>query len=194
MPTNTVLALHALLDSRTEAAIAHLAEDVVAAGIGSPGWNQHVRPHMTMGSWYVERIDQDAVERMAAALGTLRSQPLRLRLTVSVRERIHLNLYPEVQHDLLAFHEKAHAVLGDDTPAKHQRDIDLPGQWIPHVSLFDCRDEDLPKAMGLVRRLEFPLETSIAGFALARYGGGQAPSVIVATARLAEPGTTGRQP
>jgi len=180
MSDTIVIGLHAHLDPETEAAIVAACEAAEERGIGTRGWNKTLRPHMTMGSWYVPSIDQDAFDRMTRRLCGLGSFPLRLSFMASVRERLHINLCPVVQHELLRYHERVHEALGSDTPPNHQRDIDLPGQWVPHVSVMDCADSDLPAVMPLIRSLGLPRAAHIRGFGFASYRGGEAPRYVSA--------------
>ena len=165
-----VLNLHAFLEPRGESAITRSWEQAGAMELDIGRSPIGVRPHMTLGSWQVQEITDGLAEKLASTLSVVPSLKIMLTMRLMARERAYFSLVPFVQRELLDFHEAVHKAVG--SVGKPYRAADQPGTWNPHISLFNCAEEDLPTAYELIKCLPMPIKTEITCMGLVTYGGG----------------------
>jgi hypothetical protein len=162
-----VLAVHAFLDSKAETVISRLWQHAETLEVDIDRPPVGVRPHLTLGSWKVGELPEGLSERIAAAFTTVPCISLRLVLRLAARQRAYFSLAPLVQHELLQWHEGIHRQIG--ALGTRCRAADFPGQWNPHLTLFNCDEGDLAGAYGLLKCLPLPLKAEVASIGLMVY-------------------------
>ncbi|MBD3243605.1 MAG: hypothetical protein GF331_23650 [Chitinivibrionales bacterium] len=162
-----VLALHGFLDQRAETVITRMWEHAGALDVDIHKPPEGVRPHLTLGSWELDDVPAGLAERTATALGAIPRVTLNCTVRLAARQQAHFSLAPLIQHDLLNWHEDIHRRIGAiGTP---RRAADFPGHWNPHITLFNCEEEDLPSAYDLLKTLPLPLKAEVVSAGLLLY-------------------------
>ncbi len=134
-----VLAIHCFLDMKRQNLIDDTCRNV-AKRLGDtfcPGYSGH--PHITLASWLVTREElEEAQSVFADRLTDVPSVTVSTRLGAKERENqpdsVSYFLFPDTTQELIQFHAHAHKQLA--YPYESQREIDLPGKWWPHLTLF----------------------------------------------------------
>jgi hypothetical protein len=176
MADEKALILHGYLEQKAEAIIRRTWEQAEKIGLAIEHAPDSVRPHLTLGSWQLAELTPGLAEKTVAALAGL--PPFGLRCNIQLGTggtHVHFNLVPIVQHDLLTFHEHVHAAL--PRIGRAYRAADMPGTWIPHISLFHCAEDDLVEAYQVVKCLALPFAGRIDSMGLVLYGTGSMQKV-----------------
>ncbi|MDX2111295.1 MAG: hypothetical protein SFY80_13770 [Verrucomicrobiota bacterium] len=102
-------------------------------------------PHMTTGSWRVSPSElQEAMAVLSPRLDGLTELPMTVRLEEGEYEgSIGWELIPESSPALLEYHCAVLTRLG--FTYEPFRKIDIPGQWLPHITLFSVKKESAPR-------------------------------------------------
>lgn len=170
------LILHGYLESKAESIIKRTWEQAEKIGLHIEHAPESIRPHLTMGSWQVSEMTPGVAEKMVVALSGL--PPFTLKCNIQLGTggtHVHFNLVPIVQHDLLTFHEHLHSALPKPGPAF--RAADMPGSWVPHISLFHCAEDDLVEAYQIVKCMTMPFVGKVNAMGLMLYAKGSVQKV-----------------
>ena len=180
-----VLAVHGYLDSKAETVISRLWQHAQTLELELNRPPDGVRPHLTLGSWKVAELPDGLSERIAAAFALVPRISLRFALRLAARQRAYLSLAPLIQHELLRWHEDMYRRVGD--LGTRCRAVDFPGQWNPHVTLFNCDESDITGAYSLLKCLPLALQAEMTSIGLMVYSRDAAVRSVV-TVNIGQPG------
>jgi len=134
--TKQVLALQSFLSATDEAIIVKCWEKVTQIDGVQCAYSNGAIPHITLGSWKVTKDElQEARSRFSQNLEDSKPISFDVRLeTKTANGRTRYYLVPRSADAVEPFHRQQHESL--QYKFETQRDIDLPGQWWPHLTLF----------------------------------------------------------
>jgi len=148
-------AIELLFDAGLERAVSGILVELRDAGLPSPLLTWTVPPHVSLilGGAAVNELER-AVAEFAAATPSI---PVALDgVGTFGGDNGVVFLGPLVDRALLDLHRAAHEALGPHVPERDPRY--LPGRWMPHCTVSVGLDEEqVPAAVALCRRREFPL-------------------------------------
>jgi hypothetical protein len=138
-------------------------------------------PHITAGSWQVTPEElKEARAGLAEAVAGL--EPVDVEVTLHEECRDGFCAYYLIvtnREALMAFHAGLHEAL--DYPYETFREIDLPGQWWPHLTLFSVPESNRDAVAEALDKLREVSRVRVERLGLVTFG----PIEVVAEARLA---------
>jgi hypothetical protein len=132
----SILALQAFIDPATDKRIMAICSEILEVeGYDSDLGRQFI-PHITLASW---RVTLQELQLCESQFQSWLCDLTTIKVKVSLKDRQRNDrsdyyLMPEVSESLLQFHAQVHHQLG--WHFEPFRKIDLPGSWLPHLTLF----------------------------------------------------------
>ena len=160
-----LLALQSFLEEATVAVARYIWQALADTKIDSTHIDIGARPHITTGSWDIRELNADLKNKLKQTAQKI--APLSIELSLKLREYRHDNnslcgiyLIPEHSTELENFHAQVHELFGK--VGDFYRPQDIPGAWIPHLSLcFGIDSNREEEAMKICNKIEIPLKSSI---------------------------------
>ncbi len=139
-----VLAVQCFLDTKQKDDIDHTCKQVANRLCDDFGTGYSNYPHITLASYLVTPEElQEAQSVFSDRLRHMQAITVSTHLGTKHQEdhpdRLFYFLYPDMTQALIQFHARAHEQLA--YPYEPYRQIDLPGNWWPHLTLFNIPKE-----------------------------------------------------
>jgi hypothetical protein len=178
-PAKTVLALQAFLDEASERRIAECWQAAMKIpGVKCAG-ALGARPHITFGSWRVTEAElAEAVGGFARFDAALPGQTIVLGPSVEEHPDGSADYYfiPKSAGDIHEYHRRVRERLS--FPYETFRQIDVPGRWEPHLTMFTCPKDRRDEVDALFRNLSDASTARIGSFGLVTFGPIQARAQV----------------
>ncbi|MHB1458538.1 MAG: 2'-5' RNA ligase family protein [Armatimonadota bacterium] len=150
----TIIAIQAFIDPADSDKIMALCTGLKGIKGYDSDLGRSFIPHVTLASW---KVTPDELRTAISQYGSRLTGMNRISVPVHLKEkkrddgRLNYYLMPEVSEALLEFHSTVHEKL--DWHYEPFRQIDLPGSWVTHLTLFSIPADQRPRVTEALKQL-----------------------------------------